>query len=50
MHDHDGDDRFYKVLPNPSVGLDNIFKRKVLNIFLSISYEICFGFSKESSH
>ena len=50
MHDHDGNDRFYKVHLNPSIGLDNIFEHRVLNIFLSISYKICFGCSKESSH
>ena len=35
-----------------SIGLDinTIFERKIVNIFLPISFNICFGCSKESSH
>ena len=34
-----------------STGLDkNIFERKIVNIFLPISFKICFGCSKEPSH
>ena len=36
-----------------SIGLDTvnkIFERKIVNIFLSINFNICFGCSKEPSH
>ena len=34
-----------------SIGLDKqIFERKIVNIFLPISFNICFGPSKEPSH
>ena len=33
------------------IGLDKqIFERKIVNIFLPISFNICFGCSKELSH
>ena len=34
-----------------SIGLDKqIFERKIVNIFLPVSFNICFGSSKEPSH
>ena len=34
-----------------TIGLDKqIFERKIVNIFLPISFNICFGGSKEPSH
>ena len=38
-------------IPIQNIGLDNtIFERKILNISLPISYNKCFGCSKEPSH
>ena len=32
------------------VEINKIFERKIVNIFLSISFNICFGCTKEPSH
>ena len=31
-------------------GLDKKFRRKIVNIFLPINFNICYGYSKEPSH
>ena len=33
-----------------TVGLDKMFEHKIVNIFLPISFNICFGCSKEPSY
>ena len=39
-----------KIIPK-TIGPDKPnFKRKIVNIFLSINYNICFGYSNEPSH
>ena len=35
---------------NPYVWINRIFEHKIVNIFLLISFSICFGCSKEPSH
>ena len=35
---------------DPQVKINNIFERKIVNIFLPISLDLCFGCSKEPSH
>ena len=39
-------------LPDHSIGLDKQknFERKIVNIFLPISFNMCYGCSKEPSH
>ena len=34
----------------PEVQLNKYFERKIVDIFLSISLNFCFGYSKEPSH
>ena len=44
---HKYSDRYLQVL---YVKINNNFEHQIVNIFLSISFYICFGYSKEPSH
>ena len=41
---------FGKLYHIPVISKDKNFESKIVNIFLFISFNICFGCSKESSH
>ena len=50
--DYDFEERMKELKEEVSIiGLDkHFFERKIVNIFLPISFNICFGCSKELSH
>ena len=40
----------FNILASPHVQINKIFERKIVNIFIPISFNIYFGCSKELSH
>ena len=52
MEVRDGDEKpvFEHGILMSTTGLNKKFQRKIVNIFLLINFNICFGCSKEPSH